>query len=264
MPQNEKLFWAEYEDLEQSFYAYNSGIPSRINPYAYTQTLFARVLLTLPQHFLKSLSGEKSSIARFKQSILTKVIAIFFEKKPLLKISESSYKRQLLKFASIYLKEYDFCTIQAFLTKNTRITRFQILLLTTYILKNITYNVLDNKLHQNLVKDLEKYIFNEQISSSFKEHLKISIYSGKNIYRDVVHDRGIFTKIISKDFGKKLFFNNMQDYFVEDGLKVKIGTFLFVLFLKLSRRKDIYKDNFWTMYNNIVFSTPFKKLLTDD
>ena len=56
----------------------------------------------------------------------------------------------------------------------------------------------------------------------------------------------------------------MQDYFVEDDLKVKIGTFLFVLFLKLSRRKDIFKDNFWTMYNNIVFSTPFKKLLTDD
>ena len=47
VPQNEKLFWAEFEDLEQGFYAYNSGIPSRINPYAYTQTLFARVLLTL-------------------------------------------------------------------------------------------------------------------------------------------------------------------------------------------------------------------------
>jgi hypothetical protein len=97
-----------------------------------------------------------------------------------------------------------------------------------------------------------------------KEYIKTSIYSSKDIYQGIVSDRGIFTKIISKDFRKKLFFNNMRDYFVEDSLKVKIGTFLFVLFLKLSRRKDIYKDNFWTMYNNIVFSTPFKKLLTDD
>lgn len=264
VPQNEKLFWAEFEDLEQGFYAYDSGVPSRINPYAYTQTLFARVLLNLPQHLLKSLSGGKSSITRFKQSILTKVIGIFFEKKPLLKISELNYKKQLLKFASIYLKEYDFYTIQVFLTKNTRITQFQILLLTTYILKNITYNLLDKTFQQKLTNDLEKYIFNELIPYSMKEYIKTSIYSSKDIYQGIVSDRGIFTKIISKDFRKKLFFNNMRDYFVEDSLKVKIGTFLFVLFLKLSRRKDIYKDNFWTMYNNIVFSTPFKKLLTDD
>ncbi|MBE4916839.1 hypothetical protein INF70_21820, partial [Enterobacter cloacae complex sp. P4RS] len=42
VPQNELLNWGEYEDVEQGIHASVSGIPSRINPYAFTETLSYR------------------------------------------------------------------------------------------------------------------------------------------------------------------------------------------------------------------------------
>lgn len=38
LPQNEALYWAEYEDVEHGLQAAKAGIPSRLNPYAMTQS----------------------------------------------------------------------------------------------------------------------------------------------------------------------------------------------------------------------------------
>lgn len=44
-PQNEALFWQEYEDIEQGMYAAQLGIPSRLNPYGLTQSLSYRSIM---------------------------------------------------------------------------------------------------------------------------------------------------------------------------------------------------------------------------
>ncbi|OUC39422.1 hypothetical protein BJP35_0010 [Enterobacter sp. J49] len=48
IPQNEKLFWLEYEDVEQAMAAAAAGVPSRINPYSFTRSLSYR---TIMHHF---------------------------------------------------------------------------------------------------------------------------------------------------------------------------------------------------------------------
>ncbi|MEB5742688.1 hypothetical protein MXF09_23630 [Klebsiella aerogenes] len=96
LPQNEALYWAEYEDVEHGIRAGRDGIPSRINPWTLTQSLRYRSVF----HFAGRASGH--SIAG--QSLHYRAPQEYwgFPRRPSLPVTESEGRRRLIAFAQKY------------------------------------------------------------------------------------------------------------------------------------------------------------------
>lgn len=96
LPQNEALFWGEYEDVEQGIRAAVAGIPSRINPYAFTETLSYR---TIFHHYGATVGfSEKGCVIRERAPM-----EIWgFPRKPTLNMTQKQGMERLADFARRY------------------------------------------------------------------------------------------------------------------------------------------------------------------
>ncbi|WP_017694165.1 hypothetical protein [Enterobacter hormaechei] len=95
IPQNEALFWQDYEDLEQAFSAAQAGIPSRINPYTLTQSLSYRSVM----HYMGRLSG----ITRSGRPVSERPWGTFLlPRRPHLPVREAEGHHRLRQFAARY------------------------------------------------------------------------------------------------------------------------------------------------------------------
>ena len=96
MPQNEALFWQDYEDVEQGLCAAVAGIPSSINPWGFATTLSYRSIM----HAFGFQSGVKKngrvSYQRAPQELWG------FPRHPHLILTESEARARLSSFASKY------------------------------------------------------------------------------------------------------------------------------------------------------------------
>lgn len=96
MPQNEALYWQDYEDLEQSFCAAVAGIPSSINPWSFATTLSYRSIM----HLFGFQSGMKKNGRVSHQRAPQELWG--FPRCPHLALSESEARARLSAFASKY------------------------------------------------------------------------------------------------------------------------------------------------------------------
>ncbi|EPL2251440.1 hypothetical protein WJC50_004280 [Klebsiella aerogenes] len=95
IPQNEALFWQDYEDLEQAFSAAQAGIPSRVNPYTLTQSLSYRSVM----HYMGTLYG----ITRSGWPVSERPWGTFLlPHRPHLPVRETEGYHRLRQFASRY------------------------------------------------------------------------------------------------------------------------------------------------------------------
>lgn len=96
-PQNESIGWGEFEDVEHAERAMEEfGIPMRINPYCYTQTLVARNSLCFPTQYTE---GDTRPIREFTPPFR---LVSMGKWKPTLQINISEYKARLVDFAETF------------------------------------------------------------------------------------------------------------------------------------------------------------------
>ncbi|MBS0895261.1 hypothetical protein JK211_14680 [Tatumella sp. JGM130] len=96
-PQNEQLYWNDYEDIEQGIRCSDDGIPSIINPLTVTQSMNARSVI----HYygcvaVKDYRGRN----RMSRSIME--ILPFVRKKPLFRLSDEQARGRIYQFACKY------------------------------------------------------------------------------------------------------------------------------------------------------------------
>jgi hypothetical protein len=96
-PQNESIGWGEFEDVEHAERAMEEfGIPMRINPYCYTQTLVARNSLCFPTQYTE---GGARPVRMFTPPLR---LVSMGKWKPTLPISISDYRARLVDFVETF------------------------------------------------------------------------------------------------------------------------------------------------------------------
>lgn len=96
-PQNEALYWQDYEDLEQGFAAAQAGIPSRINPYSMTSTLSHRSIMSIYGAVIGVKRNGQVCLQRAPQELWG------FPRRPHLGITRSEARARLCQFAERYI-----------------------------------------------------------------------------------------------------------------------------------------------------------------
>lgn len=97
VPQNESLYWQEYEDIEHGIYAAHAGIPSSINPYAFTLTLSYRSIFNFFGMCRGMQENGKISLQRAPQEFWG------FPRRPHLTLKESDARTRMAAFARKYV-----------------------------------------------------------------------------------------------------------------------------------------------------------------
>lgn len=95
-PQDENLYWAQFEDVEQGQRCHANGIPHVIIPGAFTQSLFSR-----PSFYFAGYTNYMSAggCAAKTRKVLPLPAAIL---KPLIKLSETEAQKKFARFSARY------------------------------------------------------------------------------------------------------------------------------------------------------------------
>ena len=96
-PQNESYYWDEFEDVEFGLRASKKGIPSIINPYAFTQSINARSII----HFYGSIQA-KTICGKVKSARSITEIIPFLRRKPIFRVTDDIARRKFFDFAKKY------------------------------------------------------------------------------------------------------------------------------------------------------------------
>lgn len=96
-PQNEQLYWNDYEDIEQGIRCSYEGIPTIINPWSITQSMNARSVIHYYGYVaVKDYRGNKK-MSRCRLEMLP-----FIPKKPLFRLSDEQARNFIYHFAKKY------------------------------------------------------------------------------------------------------------------------------------------------------------------
>ncbi|MGP4123820.1 MAG: hypothetical protein ACTXOO_05295 [Sodalis sp. (in: enterobacteria)] len=96
-PQNELLYWDDYEDVEHGTRAASLGIPTIINPYSMTQSMNNRSIM----HYYGYLNVFSHSGKLAQHRTITEILP-FLRRKPLFKVTIKEAKRKLFRMAKKY------------------------------------------------------------------------------------------------------------------------------------------------------------------
>ncbi|MES3576142.1 hypothetical protein [Enterobacter cloacae] len=165
IPQNEALYWQEYEDLEQAFRAAIAGIPSRLNPYSLTQSLSYRSLM----HFFGRLQGENIAGHRVTERVPTELWG--FPRRPHLPFSRQEAWARLARFARCYIGD-DVLLRQA-PTGFTGVRRFTLIARLLWRAKGDTRPMLDDWCREILCEAQPEQVM-ERLRSVMESHTPIA------------------------------------------------------------------------------------------
>lgn len=248
-PQSELLHWIEFEDLEHAYRAVAAGVPSKVNPFALTQTLMSRPLLNNSKIgvFAEQLTGPPA-LRRSLAAILP------FKRKPALKISQDAALGAMQRFMQKYSADHE----QFLLPSQTVVdstSRFEAII---RMLQRVKVPVQQDKLVQ-FVKDFEKLVMFDQLPYSMVDGICRDIVFNKLAPIDALL---INNPVLRRHFtlrpSQGTFFESLEDFFVKPSLKLKLGSLLSAIFLFRSRKELIYLNGgLFAYYKAIMETTPF-------
>ncbi|WP_435952403.1 hypothetical protein [Dryocola sp. BD626] len=159
LPQNEALYWQEYEDLEQGFAAALAGIPSRINPYSLTNTLAHRSTITSFGSSFGVKPNGRVGVQRAPQELWG------FPRRPHIGITQAAARLRLSEFAQRYIGNDDLVTEAVSLTG---IRRYVLIARLLWAAKGDT---------QNLVHDWHRLVLCEAANPAEERFLQSVLVS---------------------------------------------------------------------------------------
>lgn len=247
-PQNESLNWIEFEDLEHAYRAYQSGVPTRVNPHAITQSLISRPLLgRIAGTYLVMPAGIPSLYRAWTECLP-------LARKPLIKVSHATALNNLRKFAAKYMtKDLEYTITQAAVTHSP--TRIKTLV---DIMSRIEFKIQDSVVSQ-LISDFEKMVLCDQLPFGTIEGMKNKILANhENPVNVFVLDNDILLNHLANRPKKSVFYGKLSDYFVKNGARLVLGSMVSALGLYLKKYKVLYlQGGILTYYRAIRNTTPF-------
>jgi len=240
-PQDENLYWADFEDVEQGIRSQRKGIPQRIISQGFTQSIFSRPILI-------NNKGIHYETAIKKVSFISMFSIVSFFNKPTIKISKFDEKFKIDTFANKYIEdksEY----------KKLTDTLDKII----FCLYNSTIPRTEEKILE-YVDDLEKFLILDQISYSQKKYIKdIFLYQGTNSKKNLLNELPeLKNQLRLNSFSKRSFNNIVVDYFPSKNFIVIAGSLWSALKLNSCNGDYCFNKNGFIGYvKDILNSTPF-------
>ncbi len=247
-PQDETLHWTEFEDIDQGMRADALGIPSRVNPYAITQSLNSRPLLSVAGAIEFETMGGASKKYRAWSEPLP------LPRKPLLKVTHDQGQRQLARFAQRYTGPEVNAQAPANAVLTSRL-RLRALLQTTHRMRV----PIQRKAIDTLLTDYEKQLVFDQSPFAWREWMTRQFLAhGSQAVVAMVRDNNQLLNHCSQRSQGSVFATDLRQYLPRRSLAVLCGSLLSALALTLRHRSLFYlPGNYFTRLRSILRSTPY-------
>jgi hypothetical protein len=247
-PQEDSLYWSEFEDLEQAFRADRMGIPSRVNAHAFSQSVVARPLLSGHGMILYETQG--GGLAKYRPMLEP----LRIPRKPLIKIAPEVVLQNLARFADKYVPQ----AMQEPLSSSTGLhmkNRLNAIVRTSYRIK---VPLRRNAIAQMLL-DFEKWVMLDQLPYGWREAIaRNMLENGTSATGDLIEHNAQILNQASQRPKRGMFAQSLLDYLPGNNLTVRFGSLISALTLSHNNRRAFYfKGGLWARYKAIINTTPF-------
>ncbi len=244
-PQNETLNWIEFEDIEHAYRASDAGIPSRVNPYALTQSLISRpIVVWVRGSFIEPVKGPPRLIRPWSEFLP-------LPRKPAIKASCEIAISGLRKFADKYVPGSDPVLIPAAVALRPS-RRLEVVL---EILSRVEVPLNERSVRE-FIRDFEKLVLLDQMPYSFIEHACHRFLVDRANPRQVlVVENESFLNFLAKRPENNMFYSTLADFFQSRSLLLSLGTVVSALYLFINRKKIIYLRGGPLAYLRALFRT---------
>jgi hypothetical protein len=249
-PQNETLYWTEFEDLEQAYRANDLGIPSRVNPYALTQSLIARPLLSLAGAiFYEAADGMTRA---YRPSLEPLPIP----RKPLIKVTRDVAAVSLSRFIEKYSPPHLHQNVSANAVMSGK-ARTRALV---GAVQGVRIPIRRNAVRQ-LLKDFEKQLSHDQAPYNWCEWAETEFVArGGAALTNLVRDNHQMINHLSQRQRGQVFADTLHDFLPRPGPLLWFGTLLSAIFLSLKNRQVFYlRGTVFTRFKQLMSTTPFAR-----
>lgn len=248
-PQSLLLHWIEFEDLEHAYRAVAAGVPSKVNPFALTQTLMTRPLLNNSKIgvFAEQLRGAPA-LRRSLSAVLP------FKRKPALKIGQEAALRSMQRFVQKYSADSEQFHLPSQAVVDSA-ARFETII---RILQRVKVPVQQEKLRQFVI-DFEKQVMFDQLPYSMVDGIcRDVLFNKMSPTEALLINNPVLRRHLTLRPSKGMFFQTLEDFFVKPSMALRLGSLLSSLFLYRNRKELIYlKGGLFAYYKAIMLTTPF-------
>lgn len=246
-PQNDALAWAEFEDVEHAARATAMGIPSRINPHGFSQSMISRPLLSVLGAFhIETRSGQNDMYRPLLE-------VVPWPRKPLIKKTQAQAVADAARFATKYAPHVEPSAITAS-ASSTR-TRLAMLARVVY---GAQLPIQKAPVKQFLL-DFEKLIIGDQMPYSWFDNTAEAIVAqGKDALRYLFHQSPEVLNHAGMRPRRAVFAKTLHDYLPHDGFLNRAGSIVSAIVLGLQKHHAfVFPGGPLWRYRMIRATTPF-------
>ena len=251
-PQDARLNWSEFEDIEHGVRAAQLGVPSRLNPHALTQSLFARPLLLGESTAFESATGVLKTSTSPTQFLRVR-------RKPLCRVSKDDALARLNTFARKWIPEHYYEGVRRELGHRPDTTAgwHRQIAVAAYAAA-VGFGVENVEAY---LDDVEKYLVCDTPDPNSRRFALESFGARGGAARDSVID---FNPLLSRARlmrpGGNLFYDSLAEYFPVRSWKLDLGTRLSAYRLAKHNGEVLYHPGGYRgFYEAILNSTPFRE-----
>jgi hypothetical protein len=250
IPQDERLMWTEFEDIEQGERAAACGIPSRVNPHGITQSMISRPILA----WLGAAQCEKpSGSVRSYRTVFEKMTWI--PRKPLLKKTRDQAALDYAKFMNIWgvTPDGSMEPISSATMSMKRRLRWIV-----QVVHAVRIPLQRDRLLVFL-KDFERFVISEQVPYEWHQLVVNSFIhgGGPGIMMLLASCNELFNHASQRPKGR-IFAKTLEDYLPHSPAAVAAGSVVSALHLMFRNHNFlVLPSGFWWKVRAILGSTPY-------
>jgi len=248
-PQDEEYYWDEYEDVEFGLRASRKGIPSIINPFAFTQSINARS----PIHFfgnlpVKTIDGKHKAVRSSTE------IIPFLQRKPILRVTEEMARNKMIHFAIKYGVDEGVIRKITSLKLNGN-SRYRM------IFDVVMKSRINNWQSVEYVNDYFNMLMHESVPDNEKSKIIRSFKTEPDLYKKkmILLNHPFVLNQLSNGFTQKVFLKRNEDIFTNKSYIHTITSFLTAFSLKYFSRGLYFKLPVSEIAKMIIDTTPFRE-----
>jgi hypothetical protein len=251
-PQNERLNWAEYEDIEYGLRTRANGIPSRVNPFALTQSLSGRPILS----FMGKMNCESTSGTIRLQSGNSLAEKLPLPRKPLLRVSAQNARKRYADFLRRYAPN--------FAPKVLRTEAMQLWLEDVALaIYSASFTCVEAEA-TSFTNDFEKLLLHDEITFHQKQEIIRAFCESGGEKKHALMAGVWFLNMAAQRHSGKIFYSNLIEYLPNRSLLSFLGTWVSALALWLKKDAYIYTPGGPARYFSLLWqSTPFRDAQED-
>ncbi|SEQ35746.1 hypothetical protein SAMN05216522_102268 [Rosenbergiella nectarea] len=221
-PQNERLFWDDYEDIEYGIRMSSYGVPCRVNPHAITQSMNSRSVIHYYGYVATNNVRGKVTMSRCMLEHLP-----FIRRKPLFRISKEEARQRIYTFARKYGASKQ-TLLQVSCSTMSGLTRYLII---KKVIGDITVKL---DLIDSFMADFSYYILCESMApNEYEDIIRIMFSSASpKAKKKILVMSFILNNQLFHSFSTSPFYKKNDDWFIEKCFWSTFGNLISAVNLK--------------------------------